>query len=115
MRSFGNVMAYASDFGSKWKAPGTIPDVPNAMFGNTIIFNPTGSMMYHDCSAWHAHDNTLYGPNISLPCSTKGMQKSYTLAEWQALDPKTHDVGSKAITTMPTGEQIVAMAKALLD
>ena len=107
-------MAYASEFGGNWKAPGALSAVPNAMFGNTIIFNPTGSQNYHDCSPWHAHDNTLYGPNVTLPCTAKGMKPSYTLAEWQALDPKTHDVGSKVFAATPTGEQVVAMARKLL-
>jgi hypothetical protein len=31
IRSYGNVIAYASEFGGHWKTPGTIADEPNAM------------------------------------------------------------------------------------
>jgi hypothetical protein len=117
IRSFGNVMAYASDFGGKWKAPGTILSTPNAMFDNHVIYDtiqhPT-TQQYHSCAPWHAKNNTLYGPHVVLPCGTKGMKKSYTLAEWQALDPKTHDVGSKVVSEIPSGKEIIALARTLL-
>ena len=38
IRSYGNVIAYASEFGGKWKTPGTIADEPNAMFDNKVWF-----------------------------------------------------------------------------
>lgn len=38
IRSYGNVIAYASEFGGKWKTPGTIADEPNAMFDNQVWF-----------------------------------------------------------------------------
>ena len=36
IRSFGNVIAYASGFGEKWKSPGTIVDEPNVMYVDSI-------------------------------------------------------------------------------
>ena len=38
IRSYGNVIAYASEFGGHWKTPGTIADEPNAMFDNKVWF-----------------------------------------------------------------------------
>jgi hypothetical protein len=84
------------------------------MFDNHVIFDPTGGMNYHDCDEWAAHDNILYGPNVTLPCKKRGMKPYYTLAEWQQLDPKTHDVGSKVVSETPSAEQIIVLAKALL-
>jgi hypothetical protein len=109
-------MAYASDFGGKWKSPGTVLSTPNAMFDNHIIFAPQNNkpMLYHSCSPWHATNNTLYGPTVVIPCTTKGMKSSYTVAEWQALDPKTHDVGSKVVSKTPSGAEIIALARTLL-
>jgi len=35
IRSFGNVIAYASDFGAKWDPKGNLPVTPNAMVSST--------------------------------------------------------------------------------
>jgi hypothetical protein len=120
IRFFGNVMAYVSDFGAKWNYPGKILATPNAMFDNHVIFAPKPDgdhrCLYHDCSPWHATNNTLYGPSPKIKCfsAPKGTPHSYTLEEWQALDPKTHDVGSKNVVAMPSGKEIVALARTLL-
>ena len=40
--------------------------------------------------------------------------KALTLAEWQALDPAKHDVGTTLNTTMPSGAEIVAWGRVLV-
>ena len=113
IRSYGNVIAYASEFGG-WKTPGTIQDEPNAMFDNKVFF--VDGATYHGASAtwWigkRAYNNALVGRDIML----RGGK--LTLAQWQAQDPATHDVGStytnRSISTQ--AKEIIAAARELLQ
>ena len=52
IRSYGNVIAYASEFGGKWKTPGTIADEPNAMFDNKVWFVDNAQCEY-PCNAYN--------------------------------------------------------------
>jgi hypothetical protein len=90
IRSYGNVIAYASGFGEKWPSPGTIVDEPNVMFDNRVWFMPKAQ--YHGSSTkqWtgnRSYSNQLFGQGITL-------NGGETLAKWQAADPKVNDVGS---------------------
>ena len=70
IESYGNVIAYASDFGSKWNVLGDIPGKPHAMHHNYIVFNPQGGQQYHNTAtdpAWNASHNQLFGPRVILP------------------------------------------------
>lgn len=115
IRSFGNVLAYVSGFGEKWAAPGEQRDRANDMYNNVVVFAaPVGA--YHDCSAWSAGGQRLYasgGVSIGGGPSCPG-GKALTLAEWQALDPAKHDVGTTLNTTMPSGAEIVAWGRVLV-
>ena len=111
IRSYGNVIAYASEFGG-WKTPGTIQDEP--MLDNKVFF--VDGATYHGASeTWwigkRAHNNALVGRDIML----RGGK--LTLAQWQAQDPATHDVGStytnRSISTQ--AKEIIAAARELLQ
>lgn len=110
--SFGNVLAYVSDFAGNWNGPGEDGYQPNSMHSNTVIFAPTGSGQLHDCSwANLSYGNQLFG---SVKVSGAGCKSTLTLAEWQALDPASHDPGSTLNSTIPTGTEIVGWGRALL-
>ena len=103
IRSFGNVLAYVSDFAGHWAAPGEEGARANAMFENRVVFAPDTAATYHSCS-WtgaYAYSNTLYGPDVVV--SGSGCPKDMTLAQWQALDPAVNDVGSSYNATRPSG------------
>ena len=114
IRSYGNVIAYASEFGGHWKTPGTIADEPNAMFDNQVWFADGAS--YHSAQAaqgWtgkRAYGNALVGLNVTM--AGRG-----TLEQWQAQDPAVNDVGSSYLD-VPTSTQaaeIIAAARKLLS
>eukprot|EP00035_Acanthoeca_spectabilis_P019901 m.430160 g.430160 ORF g.430160 m.430160 type:complete len:990 (+) comp17121_c0_seq1:2833-5802(+) len=112
IRSFGNVIAYATEFGGKWVTPGTIADEPNAMFDNQVWF--VDNAHYHDDKAgeWvgnRSYNNKLVGLNITVG--------GESLKQWQAADPATNDVGS-TYTNTPISTQaaeVIAAARALLS
>ena len=80
IRSFGNVLAYVTDFAGKWTAPGEQGNRPNGMWDNKVIFAPNVNATYHDCSPWYAHGNALYGPEVVVTGgSCKG--RTYTVPE----------------------------------
>ena len=87
IRSFGNVIAYATGFGEKWKSPGTIADEPNVMFDNKVWF--TDGAQYHkdDSTAWvgnRSYNNALVGFNVSMVRDVRRnflARVSYFLAE----------------------------------
>ena len=55
IHSYGNVMAYVSGYGEKWKAAGNIPTDPNTMHDNIVVFAPSDTpRAYHSCDAWKA-------------------------------------------------------------
>ena len=88
IRSYGNVIVYASDFGGKWPSPGTILDEPNAMFDNRVWFQSGGQ--YHGDTGWtgnRSYNNHLVGQNVKLSTGE-------TLSKWQAQSPKVNDVGT---------------------
>jgi len=121
IRSYGNVIAYATDYGAKWKTPGTIVDDPNVMYDNKVWF-VDGAVYHAACTgqkrggdAWvgkTAYNNALVGLNITLA----GCKGTMSLAEWQAMDPTKNDVGSTyaddRIATQAA--QIIAAARELL-
>jgi hypothetical protein len=41
--SVGNILAYVTDFGGKWAAPGEEALAPNLMLDNTVVFLPNAS------------------------------------------------------------------------
>eukprot|EP00037_Helgoeca_nana_P024366 m.258539 g.258539 ORF g.258539 m.258539 type:complete len:924 (+) comp26623_c0_seq1:107-2878(+) len=111
IRSYGNVIAYATEYGGKWNTPGTIADEPNVMFDNQVWF--LNNAQYHgdQSSEWvgnRSYNNKLVGANVTL--------SGETLKEWQASDPATHDVGSTYLNTPISTQatQILAAARALL-
>ena len=113
IKSYGNILAYVTDFAGSWAGPGDDGYLPNSMYDNRVIFSPAGDAQYHDCT-WSglAHDNALYGAaHVSGAGCNK---KTLTLAEWQAQAPATNDVGSTANATMPAAWEIIAWAHALL-
>jgi hypothetical protein len=63
------------------------------MSNNTIIFDPNGAQEYHSQEEWNATRNILFGAKVNLP-GGRSHAAALTLAEWQALSPTTHDVGS---------------------
>jgi|EP01047_Picozoa_sp_COSAG01_P027988 putative alpha-1,2-mannosidase len=111
IRSYGNVIAYASEFGGHWKTPGTIEDEPNVMFDNEVFF--VDHAHYHGTkSGWtgkRAYGNALVGAGITLD--------NLTLAQWQALDPAVNDVGStyKDVAIHTQAAEIIAAARKLLS
>lgn len=111
IESFGNVIAYASDFGDKWSPGGNIPTAPNKMHDNYVVFNPVGKQTYHSQANWGATNNRLAGPKVTLP----GGKAPLTLPEWQAKDPAHHDVGSTWTKEVPGAAAIIAEARKLLD
>ena len=113
IHSYGNVMAYLTGYGEKWDPAGNIPSDPHSMHDNIVVFQ-SGHRQYHDCQAWHATNNSLYGDGVVIQ-GNSCTGKNYTLEEWQAVDPANHDVGSKYSTTYPSGAEIVAMARAVID
>jgi hypothetical protein len=111
--SVGNILAYVTDFAGSWNGPGADGYLPNSMRDNRVIFSPAGSAQYHDCSwANLAQRNALYGAAAHV--SGAGCKKSLTLAEWQALAPASNDVGSTFNATLPSAEEIIGWAQALL-
>jgi hypothetical protein len=63
IRSYGNVIAYASEFGGKWKTPGTIADEPNAMFDNKVWFVDGAdceSLLNRTYARLNASDNIIF-------------------------------------------------------
>jgi hypothetical protein len=84
----------------------------------TLTYSHHCFQQYHGCTTntnttgWHAKNNTLYGPNVALPC---GRNSPISLAEWQAKDPQQNDVGSKVVSKIPTGTEIIVLARTLLD
>ena len=57
IRSYGNVIAYATEFGGHWKTPGTIADEPNVMFDNKVLsdaghFRVAQLFSYHHANAY---------------------------------------------------------------
>ena len=83
-----------------------------AMYDNVVIFQkPDGA--YHDCSGWHARNNSLFGHNVTI-AGTGCQGHQYTLGEWQQLDPATNDVGSKVQDAYPSAKQIIDWARTLL-
>ena len=114
IRSFGNVLAYVSDFAGHWGGVGEDGWRTNAMFDNKVVFFVIGSS-YHDCT-WTgslSFSNALYGaPAVGGTQCPAG--KAMTLAEWQALDPAHNDVGSSLNATMPLGWEIVAWGRQLV-
>jgi hypothetical protein len=110
IRSYGNVIAYASDFGAQWGAPGSLgEDTPNAMFDNIVFFNPNPKgCQYHNENEWHARNNTLYGACVVIAKTNK------TLPEWQAEDPQTHDVGSRWFNFTAGSDTIIDAARRVL-
>jgi hypothetical protein len=122
IRSYGNVIAYASGFGEQWKSPGSIADEPNVMFDNRVWFMPKAT--YHGSGAagssnsWagnRSYGNQLFGQGIRLHPAGRGVVGD-TLAQWQAADPKVNDVGSTYsdvdISTQASG--IMAAARDVL-
>ena len=112
IRSFNNVIAYASDFGGKWPTPGTLPDDPNAMWSNRVWFQDKGQ--YHGTQGWtgkRAYDNHLVGLNVTLADG-----EAPTLAEWQAKNPSKNDVGStySDVDIRTQAAQIMEAAKDVL-
>ena len=77
-----------------------------------VIFAPNVSAQYHDCSAWLAQNNSLYGPDVVV--SGSNCAKTYSLPEWQAVDPTKNDVGCTINTTRPSAEEIISWGRALL-
>jgi hypothetical protein len=114
IRSYGNVIAYASEFGGKWRTPGTIADEPNVMFDNQVWF--VDHSTYHSAdsrSGWtgkRAYNNALFGLDTT-------MAGNGTLAEWQAKNPKVNDVGStyKNVAIATQAKPILAAARKLLS
>ena len=111
IKSFGNVIAYASGFGERWPSPGTIEDEPNAMFDNSVWFMKGGQ--YHGEQGWtgnRSYNNHLVGLDVKL-------NGGITLAEWQKKDPNVNDVGStyesKDIATQH--QEIMTAAKKVLS
>ena len=116
IRSFGNVLAYVTDFAGKWSGPGEEARRANAMFDNVVVFAANASAQYHDCS-WNgslAARNTLFGPQVVVAGSRCPGGKSLSLAQWQALDPANNDVGSTVSAARPSGAEIVAMGRVLV-
>ena len=117
IRSFGNVLAYVTDFAGKWSGPGEEARLSNAMFDNSVIFAPNASAQYHDCT-WNgtavAARNALYGPQVVVSGSHCPSGAALTLAQWQALDPSNNDVGSTWVAQRPSGAEIVAMGRVLV-
>ena len=111
IRSYGNVIAYASEFGGHWRSPGTIADEPNAMFDNSVWF--VDNAQYHGVSSgWtgkKAYNNKLVGKNVTLD--------HMALAQWQAKDPSVNDVGStyKNVPISTQSSEIIAAARLLLS
>jgi len=117
IRSYGNVIAYASEFGGKpwFKTPGTIADEPNAMFNNHVFL--VDNTRYHPPTPgeWvgkRAYGNHLVGANITLD----GPHANITLTQWQSMDPATNDVGSTYLDVpiAKQGPEIIAAARKLL-
>mmetsp|Transcript_6753 Transcript_6753/g.20057 ORF Transcript_6753/g.20057 Transcript_6753/m.20057 type:complete len:924 (-) Transcript_6753:1392-4163(-) len=111
IRSYGNVIAYASEFGGKWSTPGTIADEPNVMFDNTVFF-VNGAHYHSTTGGWvgkRAYNNKLVGENITTA-------DGKTLEQWQAADPANNDVGSTYTNTpiATQATQILAAARTLL-
>ena len=108
------MIAYASEFGGKWSAPGKIVSEPNAMFDNKVWFQDHAE--YHSGSAsrgWvgkNAYDNALVGADVT-------MAGNGTLHEWQAESPSVNDVGSTYLNVPihTQSAQIIAAARELLD
>ena len=116
IESYGNVMAYVSDFGANpWRATGHAIGQPNRMYDNYVVFNPVGSQQYHNQDEWNATNNTLFGSHVVLPSVQRQSEPVLSLEQWQAKDPKHHDVGSTVTTTLPVGADIIAEAKKLLQ
>jgi hypothetical protein len=110
--SYGNILAYVTDFAGSWNGPGDDGYAPNSMHDNAVIFSPAGSGQYHDCSwARLARGNALYG---AAHVSGAGCKAAMTLEQWQALAPADNDVGSTANATLPAAAEIIAWARALL-
>ncbi len=112
IRSYSNILAYATDFAGHWDGPGELGYETNAMFDNRVVFAAPGAV-YHDCS-WKgalAHGNTLYGSPVISGCSGGG---ALSLQAWQRLDPAVNDVGSSVNATLPSGPEIIAWARELL-
>jgi len=110
IRSFGNVIAYASGFGEKWPSPGTFEDEPNVMFDNRVWFMK--GALYHGEQGWtgnRSHDNHLVGLDLTL-------SGGESLADWQKKNPSLNDVGttyeSKDIATQHV--EIMAAAREVL-
>eukprot|EP00729_Bicosta_minor_P007358 gene7358-24009_t len=117
IHSYGNVMAYVGDYGAKWSPTGNVASDSNTMHDNVVIFQPDDThkrpSQYHDCEAWNARNNSLYGEfGVTIMCAN---YTKYNLSEWQALDPATHDVGSTYHAGIPSGAAIVAMARTVID
>jgi hypothetical protein len=116
IQSYGNVLAYVTDFGGKWAAPGEEALSPNSMHDNKVIFLPNVSAQYHDCS-WNgtgiAARNALYGPSVVVS-GARCPKSALSLAEWQALDPENNDVGSTWSAQRPAADAIVAMGRVLV-
>jgi hypothetical protein len=114
IRSYGNVIAYASEFGGKWKTPGTIADEPNVMYDNQVWF--VNGANYHsgeEEQGWtgkRAYRNALAGLNVT-------MAGHGTLKEWQAQNPSVNDVGSTYldVATSTQASEIIAAARKLLS
>jgi hypothetical protein len=112
IRSYGNVIAYASGFGEKWPTPGTLLDEPNAMFDNRVWFMPDAKCEYHGEKGWtgnRSYGNQLFGQGITL-------NGGETLAKWQAADPTVNDVGSTYtdINVSTQSSEIMAAARDVL-
>jgi hypothetical protein len=114
IRSFGNVIAYASGFGEKWKSPGTIVDEPNVMYDNKVWF--TDNAQYHndDSTAWvgnRSYNNALVGLNVTMGGKNEDLQ------DWQNKNPEVNDVGStyQNVKISTEAAKIIAAARELLD
>ena len=114
IRSYDNILAYATDFAGHWSGPGELGLQANAMLGNRVVFAAKGAV-YHDCT-WGglalARNNALFGEPSVAGAGCGGAPLS--LAAWQQRDPAANDVGSTVNATLPTGAEIAAWARALL-
>jgi hypothetical protein len=112
IHSYNNILAYVTDFAGHWNGVGELAWATNAMYGNRVLFAAPGAV-YHDCS-WVgalAYNNTLYGSPVVTSGQCKG---TYTLEQWQKLNPSVNDVGSTVNATIPTGQEIMGWARELL-
>ena len=110
IRSYGNVIAYASSFGGGWSAPGSLgAEAPNAMFDNVVYFAHGKVGQYHNGDPWHARNNTLFGVNVTLATSPP-----MTLPQWQEQNPSMHDVGSRWFNYTPDVATIIQSARRVL-